>query len=200
MCFFYFNCQTKDRLQIISRKCFGMECPKLRRFHNHGEVYFLFCIFFIIQTLVRSLEVSEKLIAEYKLEWQKKYDEITSDWLAAKCHAMCLKIRYAADFLIFCFPIKMPQNQKCFFKQQLASFVIFLEHFKSCHLSTFFTTSSKIGCHTVFFGRPVLTPQLKACLNWGLFLKIIFCFRVLQNQMLCDTYTPESVCALKQIR
>ncbi|CAB4011961.1 HAUS augmin-like complex subunit 4 [Paramuricea clavata] len=68
------------------------------------------------QTLVRSLEVSEKLITEYKLEWQKKYDEITSDWLAAKCHAMCLKIR------------------------------------------------------------------------------------VLQNQMLCDTYTPESVCALKQIR
>ena len=68
------------------------------------------------QTLVRSLEVSEKLITEYKLEWQKKYDEITSNWLAAKCQAMCLKIR------------------------------------------------------------------------------------VLQNQMLCDTYTPESVNALKQIR
>ena len=47
-----------------------------------------------MQTLVRSLEVSEKLITEYKLEWQKKYDEITSDWLAAKCQAMCLKIRY----------------------------------------------------------------------------------------------------------
>ncbi|XP_028392642.1 HAUS augmin-like complex subunit 4 [Dendronephthya gigantea] len=68
------------------------------------------------QTLVRSLEVTEKLITQYKLEWQTKYDEITSDWLAAKCQAMCLKIR------------------------------------------------------------------------------------VLQNQLLCDTYSPESVTALKQIR
>lgn len=52
------------------------------------------------QTLVHSLEVLEKLITHHKMDWQKKYDEITSDWLAVKCQAMCLKIRVLQNQLI----------------------------------------------------------------------------------------------------
>ncbi|KAK3581162.1 hypothetical protein CHS0354_024695 [Potamilus streckersoni] len=45
------------------------------------------------QTLLDSLRLLETLISKYRLRNQPEYDAITSEWLIAKCDAMCLKIK-----------------------------------------------------------------------------------------------------------
>ncbi|EDO45924.1 predicted protein [Nematostella vectensis] len=52
------------------------------------------------QTLLQSLESLEKLITKHRLQSQVRYDKVTTDWLAAKCEAMCLKIRVLQNQLI----------------------------------------------------------------------------------------------------
>ncbi|KAL4235065.1 HAUS augmin-like complex subunit 4 [Mactra antiquata] len=51
----------------------------------------LFSTYF--QKLMDSLSLLETLISKYKLERQKEKDTIVTEWLYAKCDAMCLKIR-----------------------------------------------------------------------------------------------------------
>lgn len=43
---------------------------------------------------MQSIQTLEKLITEHRLQSQGKYDRVTAEWLAAKCDAMCLKVRY----------------------------------------------------------------------------------------------------------
>ena len=43
---------------------------------------------------MQSLQILEKLITDHRLQSQGKYDRVTAEWLAAKCEAMCLKVRY----------------------------------------------------------------------------------------------------------
>ncbi|XP_045192379.2 HAUS augmin-like complex subunit 4 [Mercenaria mercenaria] len=45
------------------------------------------------QKLLDSLGLLETLISKFKLEKQSEHDTITTEWLYAKCDAMCLKIR-----------------------------------------------------------------------------------------------------------
>ncbi|XP_072024848.1 HAUS augmin-like complex subunit 4 [Amphiura filiformis] len=45
------------------------------------------------QALMECLEVLEKLINRHRLGLQADSDSITSDWLSARCHALCLKIK-----------------------------------------------------------------------------------------------------------
>ncbi|XP_071785681.1 HAUS augmin-like complex subunit 4 isoform X2 [Asterias amurensis] len=45
------------------------------------------------QALMDSLSVLELLITKHRLRLQADSDTITSNWLAARCHAMCLKLR-----------------------------------------------------------------------------------------------------------
>ncbi|XP_022108746.1 HAUS augmin-like complex subunit 4 isoform X2 [Acanthaster planci] len=45
------------------------------------------------QALMDSLGVLERLITKHRLRLQADSDTITSNWLSARCHAMCLKLR-----------------------------------------------------------------------------------------------------------
>ncbi|KAL3858924.1 hypothetical protein ACJMK2_009173 [Sinanodonta woodiana] len=45
------------------------------------------------QILLDSLRLLETLISKYRLKDQPEYDAFTSEWLIAKCDAMCLKIK-----------------------------------------------------------------------------------------------------------
>ncbi|XP_038070091.1 HAUS augmin-like complex subunit 4 isoform X2 [Patiria miniata] len=45
------------------------------------------------QALMDSLGVLEQLITKHRLRLQADSDTITSNWLSARCHAMCLKLR-----------------------------------------------------------------------------------------------------------
>lgn len=53
------------------------------------------------QKLLDCLELLETLISRYKLDKQIEQDTITTEWLYAKCDAMCLKIRLA-ELQILC--------------------------------------------------------------------------------------------------
>ena len=53
-----------------------------------------FFFFVKCQVLMQSLQTLEKLITDHRLQSQGKYDRVTAEWLAAKCEAMCLKVRY----------------------------------------------------------------------------------------------------------
>ena len=53
-----------------------------------------FFFFVKCQVLMQSLQTLEKLITDHRLQSQGKYDRVTVEWLAAKCEAMCLKVRY----------------------------------------------------------------------------------------------------------
>lgn len=43
---------------------------------------------------MQSLQTLEKLITDHRLHSQGKHDRVTAEWLAAKCDAMCFKVRY----------------------------------------------------------------------------------------------------------
>ena len=43
---------------------------------------------------MQSLQTLEKLITDHRLQSQGKHDRVMAEWLAAKCDAMCLKVRY----------------------------------------------------------------------------------------------------------
>ena len=43
---------------------------------------------------MQSLQTLEKLITDHRLQSQAKHDRVTAEWLAAKCEAMSLKVRY----------------------------------------------------------------------------------------------------------
>ena len=43
---------------------------------------------------MQSLQILQKLMADHQLQSQVKHDRVMAEWLAAKCDAMCLKVRY----------------------------------------------------------------------------------------------------------
>lgn len=43
---------------------------------------------------MQSLQILQKLMADHQLQSQAKHDRVMAEWLAAKCDAMCLKVRY----------------------------------------------------------------------------------------------------------
>ncbi|XP_025076361.1 HAUS augmin-like complex subunit 4 isoform X2 [Pomacea canaliculata] len=45
-------------------------------------------------TLLESLSILDKMVNTYRLGKQSQYTSITADWLAARCDAMCFKIKY----------------------------------------------------------------------------------------------------------
>lgn len=49
---------------------------------------------------MHSLQTLEKLIADHRLQSQAKYDRVTTEWLTAKCDAMCLKVRVLQNQMI----------------------------------------------------------------------------------------------------
>lgn len=54
----------------------------------------------LYEVLMQSLQTLEKLITDHRLQSQGKYDRVTAEWLAAKCEAMCLKVRVLQNQMI----------------------------------------------------------------------------------------------------
>ncbi|KAL9976210.1 hypothetical protein ACROYT_G013482 [Oculina patagonica] len=54
----------------------------------------------LYEVLMQSLQTLEKLITDHRLQSQAKYDRVTAEWLAAKCDAMCLKVRVLQNQMI----------------------------------------------------------------------------------------------------
>ncbi|KAK3726769.1 hypothetical protein QZH41_010411 [Actinostola sp. cb2023] len=52
------------------------------------------------KALLQCLKALEQLISKHRLQAQMEYDKITTNWLAAKCDAMCLKIKVLQNQLI----------------------------------------------------------------------------------------------------
>nr|KAG5696604.1 hypothetical protein BaRGS_034065 [Batillaria attramentaria] len=53
------------------------------------------------ETLLASLGLLEKMVNEYRLGKQSQNNTITTEWLVARCDAMCLKIKYV-EMQILC--------------------------------------------------------------------------------------------------
>jgi hypothetical protein len=58
-----------------------------------SSAYFLSILFDVLQTLLESLGMLEKMIHEFRLEKQDKANTIAAESLMARCEAMYLKIK-----------------------------------------------------------------------------------------------------------
>ena len=53
------------------------------------------------QALVDSLDILEELIKKHRLQSQAESDNITADWISARCNAVCLKLKLL-EFQLLC--------------------------------------------------------------------------------------------------
>lgn len=54
----------------------------------------------LYEVLMQSLQILQKLMADHQLQSQAKHDRVMAEWLAAKCDAMCLKVRVLQNQMI----------------------------------------------------------------------------------------------------
>jgi len=48
--------------------------------------------------MLESFKLLSRLIADHRLKSQPEKDVINGEWLAARCDALCLKIKYVCGF------------------------------------------------------------------------------------------------------